>query len=98
MKDLSLGIDTGGTFTDALIYCNRTQAVLGKAKTPTTHDDLSSCVSTALASVLETSAVDPHEIAVVSVSTTLATNALVEDSGRPAGLVTIGFNDEVFNR
>ena len=35
-----LGIDTGGTFTDAVLWDPQSAAVLDKAKAPTTHDDL----------------------------------------------------------
>ncbi|MGB1734563.1 MAG: hydantoinase/oxoprolinase N-terminal domain-containing protein, partial [Acidimicrobiales bacterium] len=98
MADLVLGIDAGGTFTDALIYCTETRSVLAHTKTPTTHDNLSLCLAEALETVLTNSKAARSEVSVVSVSTTLATNALVEDSGRPAGLITIGFKDDALNR
>ena len=98
VADLVLGIDAGGTFTDALIYCTETRSVLAHTKTPTTHDNLSLCLAEALETVLTNSKAARSEVSVVSVSTTLATNALVEDSGRPAGLITIGFKDDALNR
>ena len=98
MADLVLGIDAGGTFTDALLYCKKQGSILAQAKTPTTHDDLSLCLAAALESVLGKAIVEPSEISVVSVSTTLATNALVEDTGRAAGLITIGFKEDALSR
>ena len=98
MADLVLGIDAGGTFTDALLYCREGRSVLAQIKTPTTHDDLSVCLAAALENILDETKVVPSDVSVVSVSTTLATNALVENSGRPAGLVTIGLKDVALNR
>ena len=43
-------------------------------------------------------AVDPSAIEMVALSTTLATNALVEGTGRPACLVTIGFDEDALDR
>ena len=99
-----LGIDTGGTFTDAVVYDHDTDQVLAAAKTPTRHEDLYGCVVEAMTSVLagghRTSAatVRAADIGLVAVSTTLATNALVEGAGRPAGLVSIGFEPEALAR
>ncbi len=43
--NLGLGIDTGGTFTDAAIIDLDTTKVLAKAKSPTTYEDLPSVSS-----------------------------------------------------
>ncbi len=82
-----LGIDTGGTFTDGVIYDNSRQSVLTKAKTPTDHDHLSESVSAVIDALGadESSAIDK-----IVLSTTLATNAIVEGKGRPVGLIAIG--------
>ena len=93
-----LGVDTGGTYTDAVVYDEGSSALLAKAKAPTTHDDLSVGVGEAIERVLDAAAVDPGEISFVSLSTTLATNALVEGRGRPAALVMIGFEEAVLDR
>ena len=82
-----LGIDTGGTFTDGVIYDNSRNTVLTKAKTPTVHADLSESVS----AVLDALDFDkPEAIDKIVLSTTLATNAIVEGKGRPVGLIAIG--------
>lgn len=47
-----LGIDTGGTYTDAVIMDLRTDGVLAKAKARTTHDDLSIGLRKAIDAVL----------------------------------------------
>jgi N-methylhydantoinase A/oxoprolinase/acetone carboxylase beta subunit len=97
-RSFLVGIDTGGTYTDAVACDLTTTAVVNKAKVPTNHDDLAACVSTALRAVIDGSLVSSSEIALVSISTTLATNALVEGVGRPAALIAIGFDDATLNR
>ncbi|MFN8829069.1 MAG: hydantoinase/oxoprolinase N-terminal domain-containing protein [Labrys sp. (in: a-proteobacteria)] len=88
---LLLGIDTGGTFTDAVLYDEAT-GVRATAKALTTHHDLAIGVGGAIAEVIAVSGVDPAAIALVSLSTTLATNAMVEGQGGRVGLVLIGFD------
>ncbi|MEE9414283.1 MAG: hydantoinase/oxoprolinase family protein [Acidimicrobiales bacterium] len=95
---LLLGIDTGGTFTDAVLIDDATQTVVAKAKAPTTHGDLITGVKQAMAEVLEGLDCTETTIALVSLSTTLATNALVEGSGDPACLFTMGFSDDELAR
>jgi len=87
-KPLRLGIDTGGTFTDASIL-DEAGHVRAAAKSPTTHDDLARGIALAVARVLEGR---NAEIGLVGLSTTLATNALVEGRGGRVGLVLIGMD------
>lgn len=91
-----LGIDTGGTFTDAVVVDG--DRVVAAAKSPTTRHDLSIGVCGAVDAVLAASGVGVAEIELVSLSTTLATNALVEGTGRRVGAVIIGFEPEVLDR
>ena len=93
-----MGVDTGGTYTDAVIFDESLGEVIAKAKAPTTHDDLAIGIGAALDRVLADATVAPRDVALVSLSTTLATNALVEGSGRPACLVMIGFDDDAIDR
>ncbi|MEY4606733.1 MAG: hypothetical protein RLY45_1493 [Actinomycetota bacterium] len=93
-----LGIDTGGTYTDAVLYDESAGAVRAAAKSPTTHHDLSIGVCGAIDAVLEAGVAAPSDIELVSLSTTLATNALVEGKGRPVGAIIIGFDHEVVER
>jgi N-methylhydantoinase A/oxoprolinase/acetone carboxylase beta subunit len=83
---LTLGIDTGGTYTDAALF-DMERGVQASAKALTTKHDLVIGVSEAVDAVLGDHA---SEIALVSISTTLATNAIVEGQGSPAALVLIG--------
>lgn len=100
MARFNIGIDTGGTYTDAVIVDLRERRVLAAAKAVTTHGDLSIGVSNALDSVLAEvgSDFDRRSIGLVSVSTTLATNALVEGRGAPVGVVLAGFDDGMLER
>lgn len=93
-----LGIDTGGTYTDAVVLDETSQTVVAKAKAPTTHDDLAIGIAQALDSAIAAGGIDPSEIELVSLSTTLATNALVEGKGRPVALIIVGFEPEVLAR
>ncbi len=98
-----LGIDTGGTFTDAvLIDRNKSDndgsadffsgTVIAKAKSLTTKSDLVRGIAGSVDSVLETAGISPDQITLVSLSTTLATNALVEGHGGRAAMVLAGFS------
>lgn len=95
---LMLGIDTGGTYTDAVLYDPDAQApgVNAKAKALTTRHDLSIGIGGAIDAVLEGR--DPAGIGLVSVSTTLATNALVEGQGGRVCLILIGFDEGALGR
>lgn len=84
-----LGIDTGGTYTDAVILDEAADTVVASAKALTSRPDLAQGVGAAIDAVLAD--VDPAEVAMVSLSTTLATNALVEGQGGRIALVFIGF-------
>jgi N-methylhydantoinase A/oxoprolinase/acetone carboxylase beta subunit len=88
---LLLGIDTGGTYTDAVIF-DESDGVIATAKALTTRHDLSIGISGAAVRVMSDSGADPNAIAMVSISTTLATNALVEGQGGRVGLILIGFD------
>lgn len=81
---LGLGIDAGGTYTDVVLYNVQTQTVLEKSKSLTTHWDYMLGISDAMAQ-LDSPALSDVEL--VSVSTTLATNAIVEGKGQPVGLL-----------
>ncbi|UWR11491.1 hydantoinase/oxoprolinase family protein [Sulfitobacter mediterraneus] len=85
-----LGVDTGGTYTDAVLIRDET-TVIASAKSLTTRQDLAIGVGNAVRSVLEAAQVAPEDIALASLSTTLATNALVEGQGGRVALIYIGF-------
>ncbi|KIN78735.1 hydantoinase/oxoprolinase N-terminal domain-containing protein [Sulfitobacter mediterraneus] len=85
-----LGVDTGGTYTDAVLIRDEI-TVIASAKSLTTRQDLAIGVGNAVRSVLEAAQVAPEDIALASLSTTLATNALVEGQGGRVALIYIGF-------
>ncbi len=88
-----LGIDTGGTYTDAVIYDDQ-RGVLAASKVLTRHHDLSGCVGEAIREVLR----EPQQLSLAAVSTTLATNAIVEGHGGDACLILIGQQPDVLPR
>ncbi|WP_421855431.1 hydantoinase/oxoprolinase N-terminal domain-containing protein [Oricola sp.] len=89
---LSLGIDTGGTYTDAVIH-DEIRGVIAKAKALTTRHDLAEGIGAAMDAVLREAATAGGDIGLVSISTTLATNALVEGQGGRIALAMIGFSE-----
>lgn len=95
LLSFQLGLDTGGTYTDAVII-DASQNVLAKAKSLTTHEDLIIGLRGAVTSVLSMGEFSP--ITLVSLSTTLATNALVEGHGRRVALILIGYSDRQMQR
>lgn len=88
-----LGIDTGGTYTDAVLLDDDANKVTARAKSLTTRPDLAGGIGAAMDAVLSESGTAPEDIALVSLSTTLATNALVEGQGGRVALVFIGFTE-----
>lgn len=93
-----LGLDTGGTYTDAVLY-DEAAGVLASAKALTTKHDLALGIGEAVRAVLAESGADAvAEVGLVSVSTTLATNAVVEGQGRRACLMLIGFDEGALDR
>ncbi len=92
-----LGIDTGGTYTDAVLF-HETDGVIAKAKSLTTRHDLAVGIAGAVDAVIAKANIPVSAIGLVSLSTTLATNALVEGQGGRAGLVMIGFGPDDLKR
>lgn len=81
---IGLGIDAGGTFTDLALYDFAANVLLDKGKTPTTHWSYAVGVGKGL-SLLNQELLE--HVQLVSVSTTLATNAVVEGRGQKVGLL-----------
>jgi N-methylhydantoinase A/oxoprolinase/acetone carboxylase beta subunit len=88
-----LGVDTGGTYTDAVILDEAANLVLGKAKALTSRHDLAVGIGQAVDAAIAAAGVTASDVALVSLSTTLATNALVEGQGARVALVFIGFDE-----
>jgi N-methylhydantoinase A len=88
-----LGVDVGGTFTDAVLA---TGGRLVTAKAPTTPDDQSAGVMDAVRAVLERADADAGDVDAFAHGMTVATNALLEGRGARTVLVaTEGFTDVV---
>lgn len=85
--DVKLGIDTGGTYTDATIVSCETLEVIKYAKARTTKEDLAIGINRAIEALGLT---QEHQVRLVCLSTTLATNAIVEGRGCRVALITIG--------
>lgn len=94
-----IGLDTGGTYTDAVALDER-QRVVASAKALTTHWDLSIGLDEAIRALLGKLPADlrREQIALVSVSTTLATNAVVESRFSPICTLLIGFDEQMVER
>lgn len=92
---IAIGIDTGGTCTDAVAYDYESHRVLAKGKALTTREDLSIGIANALDSLPQDAV---RQAMLVSLSTTLATNACVENKGARAKLVIFGLTDELMER
>jgi N-methylhydantoinase A/oxoprolinase/acetone carboxylase beta subunit len=97
MANLALGIDTGGTFTDGVIFDLDHKKVEATTKVETTRHNLTLAINRCLDNLAIGLAAETGrqmelgEIRMVSLSTTLATNAIVEGQGAEVGLIQIGF-------
>jgi len=87
---IRLGIDTGGTFTDAVIV-DEGQNILAAHKRLTTPFDLSVGIDNVI-SALPTEYIS--QIDLVSLSTTLSTNSVVEGRGAPIAVILPGYNEK----
>lgn len=86
---IGLGLDTGGTYTDAVLMEMSTGEILCKAKSLTTREDLCIGIRGAI-SGFDRSLLS--EVCTVSLSSTLATNSIVEGKGCRVGLICIGYD------
>jgi len=95
-----IGVDTGGTYTDAAIIEAQGHRVVTSAKSLTTKGDLAIGVTLAITAAISKlpQGLAARDIALVSVSTTLATNAVVEGHGSAVGVVLIGFDAAMVER
>jgi N-methylhydantoinase A/oxoprolinase/acetone carboxylase beta subunit len=89
-SSLYLGIDTGGTFTDGVLLDPSTRTVVKSVKVLTTHHDLRICIAEVIKKLA--AAADLQTITLVSLSTTLATNAIAEGKRKRVGLFLLGYD------
>src|SRR5580693_1832041 len=98
-EGLWLGLDTGGTFTDAVLLAGGRRGI-ASAKALTTPWNLAIGIAKAIRAVLDLlpAGAGRRDIGLVSVSTTLATNAVVENRFSPVCTLLIGFDDAMVER
>src|SRR5256886_10552496 len=88
-----IGVDIGGTFTDVALV-NDASGDVGVAKVPTTPHDLAEGVLGALDTAMRRYGLAAAEVALFSHATTVVTNAILEETGARAALITTrGFRD-----
>ncbi|TGC10668.1 hydantoinase/oxoprolinase family protein [Methanolobus halotolerans] len=87
--NLGLGIDTGGTYTDAVIMDLEKGNIIDSHKSLTTYPDLIKGIENTLGGLKEEYL---KRVTFTSVSTTLATNTTLEGKGYPAALIMIGYS------
>jgi N-methylhydantoinase A/oxoprolinase/acetone carboxylase beta subunit len=91
---LRLGIDTGGTYTDAVLVDDRNR-IIASAKSLTTHHELTTGIGEALD---ELPAERLGDVCLVALSTTLSTNAVVEGRGAPVAVLLPGYSRQQVER
>jgi N-methylhydantoinase A/oxoprolinase/acetone carboxylase beta subunit len=91
MEKYCIGIDTGGTCTDAVLMECATGRVVETAKEPTTHHQLSIGTASALKALFAKADISAEQVQAVAVSSTLATNSIVENKGARVALLVIGY-------
>lgn len=87
-RQVRIGIDVGGTFTDAVVIDAATYEVLAKRKIPTTHDEgVARGVVKIISALMEENQIAPEDVAFIAHGTTQATNALLEGDVASVGIV-----------
>ena len=92
---IGIGIDTGGTCTDAVAFDMSQGIILASAKSQTTHDHLEQGIGSSLDKLPEDLL---HQASFLALSTTLATNACVENKGGRVFMIFIGVSEKVVRR
>lgn len=92
-QKVRVGIDVGGTFTDAALIDNETFEVIEKMKIPTTHHDpdgVAKGIVQILNQILSSKGVRPEDVTFIAHGTTQATNALLEGDVAKVGIIGMG--------
>lgn len=92
-QKVRVGIDVGGTFTDAALIDNETFEVIEKMKIPTTHHDpdgVAKGIVQILNQILSSKGIQPEDVTFIAHGTTQATNALLEGDVARVGIIGMG--------
>ncbi len=92
-KQVRVGIDVGGTFTDVVVIDHATSEVISQLKVPTTHDATEGValgIINAINRALSDLNIQPEDVVFIAHSTTQATNALLEGDVAKVGIIGIG--------
>lgn len=92
-RKVRIGIDVGGTFTDAVVIDNTTYQIVAKEKIPTTHHDkqgVAKGIVQVIEHVLTKNNISPDDVIFIAHGTTQATNALLEGDVARVGIVGMG--------
>ena len=93
MRRVRIGIDVGGTFTDAVAIDNESGEIIAREKLPTTHaseEGVAAGIITVLQNLLRRNHITPEEVVFIAHGTTQATNALLEGDVATAGILALG--------
>lgn len=90
-KKYRVGIDVGGTFTDAVVLDNDTYEVVAKKKIRTTHKQgVASGIVSIISDILKENNISSDQIVFIAHGTTQATNALLEADVAKVGIIGMG--------
>lgn len=88
-----IGIDVGGTFTDAVAINDETYELIGSVKMPTTHtanEGVAAGIIAVLEKIMNECNIKAEDVVFIAHGTTQATNALLEGDVAKVGIVTMG--------